>query len=322
MTPTTGTHRPSRVRQFIALLRQTFTEWSDDKVPTYAASLAYYTVFSLAPTLLIALAIAGFVFGEEAARGALQTQLNGIIGESTAQTVQDAMANASRQGAGILATIIGVVVLVFAATGVFAELQGALNTVWKVKPQKTSGVLAYLRTRFLSLAVVLGIGFLLLVSLVVSALLSAFGGWMGTFMPGWKVVGNIINLLVSFGVITVLFAMMFKLLPNRKLAWRDVWLGAGVSSLLFAIGKYFIALYLTKSAVASSYGAAGSLAALLVWVYYSSMTMLFGAELAQVFARRHGTLASEPPAKAPTPAPSPGYRPSARPTPALAGGPR
>jgi membrane protein len=279
----------SAPRALYALARQTLSEWLDDNAPTWAASLAYYTVFSLAPTLIIALAIAGAVFGEDAARGAVQAQLEGIIGVTTAATVQAAMVSASREGSGGFATAVGVLLMVFAATGVFSQLQGALNTIWKVKPAATT-VLAFLRTRFLSLAVVMGIGFLLLVSLVVSAATSALCGYVGGALGGWKVLMQVVNLVVGAVASSLLFAMMFKLLPDLKVRWRDVWLGAAVSAVLFTLGKSLIALYLATAATESSYGAAGSLAALLVWVYYSSMTTLFGAELAQVYARRHGSL--------------------------------
>ena len=284
----------SALRNFVNLLKQTLSDFSDDKASTFAASLAYYTVFSLAPTLVIALAIAGAVFGDDAARGAVQEQLKGILGETTAKGVQDLMVSAAVQKSGVFATIVGIIITLFAATGVFAEIQSALNTIWKAKPAPINTVLSFLKTRFLSIGVVLGIGFMLLVSLVFSALLSAFGSWVGNQLPGWTVVTQIINLLVSVGVITGLFGLMFKLLPDIKIAWRDVWLGAGISAGLFTVGKFLIALYIAKSAVASSYGAAGSMAALLVWVYYSSLTMLLGAELSHVYARTRGSLTEQP----------------------------
>jgi membrane protein len=271
--------------------RQTVTEWLDDQGPTWAASLAFSAVFSLAPTLIISLAVAGAVFGEDAARGAVQAQLEGVIGAPTAAMVQAAMVSARTAGAFGLATVLGVLLMVFAATGVFAQLQGALNVIWKVKPAPTTFV-ALLRTRLLSLVVVLGIGLLLLVSLLASVATSALGG-AGT----WQALMPLVNLGVSGGALTLLFAMMFKVLPDVTVHWRDVWLGAAVAAGLFTLGKFLIALYLTTAATESSYGAAGSLAALLVWVYFSSMATLLGAELAQVSSRRRAAQggAREPP---------------------------
>ncbi len=278
----------------LALFKETGAQWLDDKAPTFAASIAYYTAFSLAPTLVIALAVAGAVFGADAARGAVEQELTGFIGPAAAEAVQGVMASNSTRGSGLFASIVGAILMIFAATAVFAELQTALNVIWKVKPKQTNGVLAFLRTRFLSLGVVLGIGFLLMVSLVISAVIGMIGNRVGLMVPGWATLMQVFNVVLSFAAITVLFAMMFKLLPDEKIAWRDVWLGAAVSSGLFAFGKYLIALYITESAVASSYGAAGSLAALLIWVYYSSLTTLFGAELAQVYAHARGSLKSAP----------------------------
>jgi membrane protein len=282
-----------------SLVRQTISEWSDDNASTRAASLAYYTAFSIAPTVIIAIAIAGALFGESAARGEIHHQLQGLLGDAGAKVIEDMVDSAAKPGRGLVATLVGVAVLLFAATGVFAELQSALNAFWKARPHHGSGVVAFIRTRVVSFAMVLGIGFLLLVSLVVSAVLSALGHWFAGLTTEAATMMRVIDQLVAFGAATVLFALIYKVLPDRKVAWSDVWLGAAVTSALFNLGKYGIALYLTKGSVASSYGAAGSFAALLVWVYYSSMILFLGAEFTQVYARRKGSLqhTSKPPAK-------------------------
>jgi membrane protein len=276
--------------KLLSLLKRTVSEWSDDKASTQAASLAYFTIFSIAPVLIIAVAVAGLVFGEEAARGEIQTQIQGLVGEAGAKVIESMMVSASKPSASLLASIVGLLALIFGATGVFAQLQDSLNIIWKVKPPKLNGVVSFLRVRFLSFSMVLGIGFLLLVSLVLSAGLAAAGAYLGSRLPGWEVVWQALNLVISFGVITVLFAMIYKILPDVKVAWRDVWLGAAVTALLFALGKLGIGLYLGKGSVASSYGAAGSLAILLLWVYYSAMILFLGAEFTQVYARTHGSL--------------------------------
>jgi membrane protein len=282
-----------RIRDAYTLVKRTVTEWSEDSASTRAAALAYFTIFSIAPTLIIATAIAAAIFGRDAAQGEIHRQIQGLVGASGAKLVEDAINSANKPGRGTLATLIGLVVLIFAATGVFAELQNALNAFWKAKPRHVNGIIAFLRVRFLSFAMVLGIGFLLLVSLVVSAALSAFGNWIGTYTDDWATVAQLINHLVAFAIITVLFAMIYKVLPDRKVAWRDVWLGALVTSLLFNLGKIAIGLYIARTSVASSYGAAGALAVLLVWVYYSAMILFLGAEFTQVYARMFGSLRGE-----------------------------
>jgi membrane protein len=245
--------------------------------------------------LIIAVAVAGFAFGDEAARGEIKNQIDGLVGKSGAGVIEAMMTSASKPGEGVVASVFGVIALLFGATGVFAQLQDSLNIIWKAKPRKTNGVISFLRTRFLSFAMVLGIGFLLLVSVVLSAGLAALGKLFGDRLPGWEGVWQFVNLSISFGVITVLFAMIYKILPDVKIAWKDVWLGAAVTSLLFTLGKYGIGLYLGKSSAASSYGAAGSLAIVLLWVYYSSMLLFLGAEFAQVYARSYGSLKEQGP---------------------------
>ena len=275
------------------MLKQTLSEWVDDNVPAQAAALAYYTLFSVAPMIIIAIAVAGLVFGQEAAQGEIQKQLQSLIGDAGAKVVEDLVASASKPSSGILATIVGILVLGFAATGVFAQLQDSLNTIWKVKKKPRNGVLAFVRQRLLSFAMVLGIGFLLLVSLVLSAALSAAGTFLMGLMPGWETVLQLVNLAIAFAVTTVLFAMIYKVLPDTRVAWKDVWLGAAVTSFLFSLGKLGIGLYLGKSSVSSSYGAAGSFAVLLLWVYYSSQLLFLGAEFTQVYSRWHGSRHAE-----------------------------
>ncbi len=270
--------------------KETVTRWTEDKASALAAALAYYALFSLAPLVLIAVAVAGLVFGRQAAEGQLYTQIAGLVGDASAKAVQGLVASMHQQkGGGVIATIIGIATLLFGASGVFAQLQDSMNTIWKAKPPTTNGIVEFLRVRLLSFSMVLGIGFLLLVSLVLSAILAAVGDYLGSFIPGGAAVGQVLNATVSLVVVTVLFAMIFKLLPDTKVAWRDVWLGALVTSLLFTIGKFAIGFYLGKASVASSYGAAGSVVILLLWVYYSSLILYFGAEFTHVYSMRHGS---------------------------------
>ena len=275
-------------RQVFALLKQTLDEWLDDRGFTRSASLSYYTVFSIAPLLLIAVAVAGFVFGKDAVTGELERELQGLVGESGATAIQEMMKSAGKRSGGIVATVLGIVMLFVGSTGAFVELQDTLNDMWGVDKNKSSGVLGFLRARVLSLAMVLVIAFLLLVSLVVSTGLAAMGAYAGGVFPGWQVALQVVNLLVSFAVITALFAAIYKVLPNTEVAWKNVWLGAAFTSVLFAIGKMIIGLYLGKSSVSSSYGAAGSFAVLLIWINFSSMILFFGAEFTQVLSRSRG----------------------------------
>ncbi|RKG71989.1 YihY/virulence factor BrkB family protein [Corallococcus exercitus] len=292
------------------LLKQTLSEWLDDNVPAQAAALAYYTLFSVAPMLIIAIAVAGLVFGQEAAQGEIQNQLRSLIGDAGAKVVEDLVASASKPSSGILATVVGVLVSAFAATGVFVQLQDSLNTIWKVKKKPMNGLLAFVRQRLLSFAMVLGIGFLLLVSLVLSAALAAAGTFLMGLMPGWETVLQLVNLAIAFTVTTVLFAMIYKVLPDTRVAWKDVWLGAAVTSFLFSLGKLGIGLYLGKSSVSSSYGAAGSFAVLLLWVYYSSQLLFLGAEFTQVYSRWHGSRHAERQAAQPPQSESQGSPPA------------
>jgi membrane protein len=273
----------STLRRLCSLLKQTVSEWLDHNALSRAASLSYYTVFSIAPLLLIAVAIAGFVFGRRAVSGELAAQLQGLLGPSSAVTVEQMMASAGKLRSGVAASIAGVALLVVGSCGAFVELQDTLNAIWGVDKKKTSGIVGFLRARLLSFAMIGVIAFLLLVSLVVSAALAAFGHFANDRLPGGEALFHVVNFVVSFAVITFLFAAIFKILPDVKVPWRDVWLGSAVTSLLFVIGKLLIGLYLGKSSAASSYGAAGSFAVLLIWIYYSAMIVLFGAEFTQVY---------------------------------------
>jgi membrane protein len=265
------------------------SKWSADRAPRLGAALAYYTVFSLAPLLVIVIAIAGFVFGQEAAQGYIVQQIGALVGERSARAIQDMVENARQPTTGILATIIAVVTLLLGASGVFGQLQDALNTIWEVKAKPGRGFMGLLRDRFLSFVAVLGTGFLLLVSLVLSAALAALGKVLSGMLPAPESVLQGLNFIVSIAVITVMFGMIFKFLPDATIRWNDVWIGAAVTALLFTLGKFAIGLYLGKSNVASVYGAAGSLVILLVWVYYSSQILLFGAEFTAVYANRYGS---------------------------------
>ena len=282
------------------LLKRTYSKWNEDHAAGLGAALSYYTVFSLAPLLMIVIAIAGFVFGQEAAQGQIMGQIQGLVGEESAKAIQSMIEEARKPAAGILATVIATVMLLFGATGVFAQLQESLNIVWKVKEKPGEGMWKMLKDRFLSLMAVLGTGFLLLISLVISAGLSAVGATLEHVLPGPEFVLQMINFLVSFAVVTLLFAMIYKLLPDKPVRWDDVWIGASITSLLFTIGKFFIGLYLGKSDVGVAYGAAGSLVVILIWVYYASQIFLFGAEFTAVYAESRATqLAPTPHAQEP-----------------------
>jgi membrane protein len=269
------------------LLKQTFSEWSEDKVPRLGAALAYYSVFSLAPLLLVVIAVAGVFFGREAAQGKIIEELQGLLGTEAAQAINKMLESAAQPTDGLIASAIGIFLLLLGATGVFGQLQDALNTIWEVAPKPGRGLIGIIRDRFLSLAVVAGTAFLLLVSLVVSAGLSALNS---TYGSSWSpLVGQSINMIVSFAVTTVLFGMIYKILPDAQIGWRDIWLGAAITSLLFTVGKFLISLYIAHGSVASVYGAAGSFVVILIWVYYSSQILLFGAEFTQVYASKFGS---------------------------------
>ena len=272
-----------------SLLKQTVTEWNQDQATVLAAALAYYTIFALAPTLIIVVAVAGLVFGQGEAQQALLEEVTAAVGSDVAGVLRTLLQNTAQSGSGILATVIGVALLVFGATGLFAQLQNALNRVWGVKPNPSAGVMNLIRTRVLSLGMVLVIGFLLLVSLLLSAALSVISGYFEGLLPGEETFWQFVNFALSTAAITLLFAMIFKYLPDVKIAWRDVWVGALVTALLFALGRFLIGYYIGSSSAASTYGAAGSLVVLLLWIYYSAQILLFGAEFTQVYGRHFGS---------------------------------
>jgi membrane protein len=282
------------------LIKKSCEAWVDDYAPSMGAALAYYTMFSLAPFLIVVIAVAGLVFGAEAARGEIVSQLRGLTGEEGALAVQGLLTSASHPAKSVFASILGVVTVLVGATSVFAELQSALDRIWRAPvQQQSSGLTGLLRGRLLSFGMIVTIGFLLLVSLVMSAALAALGTWSGGFLPGWEITLHAVNLVVSFAITTVLFAMIYQILPRVRVAWRDVWVGSAVTALLFSLGKLAIGLYLGKAGVTSGFGAAGSLVVLLVWVYYSAQIFLLGAEFTWVFAHSHGSRSGEPEGAAP-----------------------
>lgn len=285
-------------KHFYDLAKKSVSAWIDDYAPSMGAAISYYTVFSIAPLLIIVIAVAGFVWGREAVQGQIVDQLSGMIGKEGASGVQALIESANKPVHGLIATIISIGILILGATTVFAELQSSLDRIWNVPPEKkASGLWATLRARVLSLGFILGLGFLLAVSLVFGAGVAAFGSWVNGVLPGWEVALQLINIVISLAISTVLFAMIFKLMPQAKISWRDVWVGAVVTAVLFEVGKSLIGLYIGKSGVTSSFAAAGSLVVLLVWVYYSAQIFLLGAEFTWAYAHGHGSLAgSEAPA--------------------------
>ncbi|MDM9382672.1 YihY/virulence factor BrkB family protein [Chlorogloeopsis sp. ULAP01] len=271
------------------LFQETFSEWQKDKASRLAAALSYYTIFSIAPLLIIVIAVAGAVFGEAAATNAIFNQLQGLIGPEGAKVIQNAIDNANRPQAGTIASLISIVVLLFGATGLFTELQDALNTIWEVQPKPGKAMKNMVRQRFLSFAMVLAIGFLLLVSLVVSTVLAAIIGYFQNLLPGVDFLWQIVNFIISFAITTVLFGLIFKVLPDVKITWKDVLIGAAITSLLFSLGRYALGHYLGNATFGSTYGAAGSIVVILVWVNYAAQILFFGAEFTQVYSRRYGS---------------------------------
>ena len=276
------------------LAKKSAIAWSADYASSMGAALAYYTLFSLAPLLLLVIAVAGLAFGAEAARGQIVGQLGGMIGKEGATAVEGMLKSGSEPAKSIIASIISIVTLVVGATSIFAELQSDLDRIWRApEVVKPSGIWGMLRTRLLSFGLIVSIGFLLLVSLVVSAGLAAMGTWWGAWFGGWVVTLQIVNQIVSLLFVTALFALMYRILPSVRVAWYDVWYGAAATGVLFTIGKYAIGLYLGKAGVSSGFGAAGSIVVLLVWVFYSSQIFLLGAEFTWIYAHSHGSKVGE-----------------------------
>lgn len=271
------------------ILRRALAGWWNDDVPRLGASLAFYTLFALAPILVVAIAIGGLIFGPEAVRGEIVGQIQGLIGRGGAEAVQSMLEGASKPSTSITATVVGIITFFLGATGAFLELQTALNTIWRVKPKSDGRYLQILvMQRVISFGLVVALGFLLVTSLLVSAGLAAIDTYMGNAFPGVVVLWEALNVLVSLGVITLLFAMIYKVLPDVKLVWRDVWVGALVTAGLFTIGKLVIGLYLGTTSIASTYGAAGSVVVILVWVYYSAQVILLGAEFTRAYVEEFG----------------------------------
>jgi membrane protein len=285
------------------VMRRALVGWWNDNVPRLGASLAYYTLFALSPVLLVATGIAGLVFGPEAVRGEIVGQIQGLVGRQGAEAVQAMLESAARPSSSIPATIVGLVTLFLGATGAFLELQTALNAIWRVKPRPGTSVRVFVVQRLISFGLVVGVGFLLLVSLLVSAALAALNRYLGHIFPALTALWEAGNVLVSLFVITLLFAMVYKILPDVRLRWRDVWIGALVTAGFFSVGKQLIGLYLGTSSVASSFGAAGSVVVLLVWVYYSAQVVLLGAEFTRFYVERFR--GQPPPMKHAQPDPSP-----------------
>ena len=262
----------------------------DDYAPSMGAALAYYTVFSLAPLLVIVISVAGLIFGADAVSGAIFGQINGLMGADAAKGIQDLLSSVSKPSTGIIGTILGVVFLLVGATSVFGELQDALDRIWRAPARaKAGGLLTLLRTRLLSFGMILGIAFLLMVSLVTGAAIAAFGTWWGSWFGGWEVLAQVINAVIGFVMTTAVFALIYKLMPRVKVSWGDVWVGAAVTALLFTAGRLLISLYIGKTNVASGFGAAGSVAVVFVWVYYSAQVFLVGAEFTWIYAQRMGS---------------------------------
>lgn len=273
-----------------AMLKQMFRAWLDDYVLSMGAALAYYTMFSLAPLLLIVVAIAGLMFGQDAARGEIEVQLRSLMGESGATAVQELLKSVHKPAQGVVATLLGIAMLLIGATSVFGELQDALDRIWKVPAQgKVGGWIALVRSRLLSFGMVLALGFLLVVSLLVSAALVAAGKWWSPAFGDWVGLATVINALSSFLVVAVLFAFIYKIMPRAHIRWSDVWVGALATAMLFTLGKSLIGLYIGRSGIVSGFGAAGSLVVVLLWVYYSAQIFLIGAEFTWAYANTFGS---------------------------------
>lgn len=283
------------LKQIRRLINKSVNAWLDDFAPSMGAALAYYTLFSIAPLLIIVIAIAGLVFGQDAARGEIVAQIQGLIGRDGAIAVQGLLKSTSEPAQGFLAIVLSTLLLIVGATTVFAELQSDLDRIWRVPaPARQMGILVLLHTRLLSFGLVLGLGFLLLVSLVIGAAIAAVGKWWDGYFAGWEAMFHAIDFCISFAISTVLFAMIYKLMPRARIAWQDVWIGAAVTALLFEIGKMLIGLYLGKTSVASGFGAAGSLVVLLVWVYFAAQIFLLGAEFTWAYAQERRLQEKQP----------------------------
>jgi membrane protein len=276
----------------VALGKQAVAAWVDDYASSMGAALAYYTLFSLAPLLLIVVSIAGLVFGADAARGEIFAELRDLVGDDGAAAAQSLLQSVNKPTQGVFATVVGIGTLLLGAASVFVELQNALDRIWRAPPRQGSGLWNLISSRLLSFGMVLGIGFLLIVSLIASAAIAALGKLYSEAFGGWAILAEGLNFAISFAVVTTLFALIYKILPRVRIGWRDVWAGAAVTALLFSIGKSLLGLYLGRSGLASGFGAAGSLIVLLVWMYYSAQIFLLGAEFTHVYSHACGTRAN------------------------------
>jgi membrane protein len=277
------------------LVKAAASAWVSDYAPSMGAALSYYTVFSLAPVLLIVVSVTGLVFGEEAARGEVFEQIAGLVGAESAQAIEQMLSALRKPGRGAIGTAVGLVTLLIGATTVFGELQDALDRIWRAPVREgSSGLWGLLRARLLSFGMILGIAFLLMVSLVLSAAIAALGKWWGGLFGEWEALLQAVNLLVGLALTTAVFALIYKLMPRVKVRWHDVWLGAFTTAVLFSVGKFLIGLYIGKSGIASGFGAAGSLVVVFLWVYYSAQIFLLGAEFTWVYAKTFGSMRSLP----------------------------
>jgi membrane protein len=282
------------MKQWFALVKEAVSAWINDSAPSKGAALAYYATFSIAPLLFIAMSVAGLIFGAEAVQGAVLAQLADLMGENGAKGVEEMLANLERPERGVWGTVIGATLLLIGASTVFAQLQAALDAIWQVPmPPKSSGLWNFIRARLLSFGMVLGMAFLIIVSLLFSAVVAALGKWWGPYFG--ESVGHILDLTVSFGLLTAVFALIYRYIPRAHIPWRDVWVGAAVTAALFTLGKWGIGLYLGKSSVASGFGAFASLVIVMVWVYYSAQIFLLGAEFTWVYARHFGSRRGQAP---------------------------
>ena len=285
---------PAPAKKGFDLLKETAASWSNDRAPAMGAALSYYSMFSIAPLLMIVISVAGLFFGADAVRGAIFAQVSDLMGENAANAIQEMLAHASRPSTGVIATAISFVVLLLGASGVLRQLQSALDFIWRApEPEKQGGIWSFLRSNLLSIGMVFAMAFLIMVSLVFSAVLATLGKWWGGIFGGWQILADILDIVVSFGLLTAVFAMIYKVMPRVHIDWRDVWVGAAVTALLFTIGKFLIGLYLGKSSIASSFGAFGSIVIIMVWIYYSAQIFLFGAEFTWVYAHAYGSRRAE-----------------------------
>ena len=282
-------------RTLLRLLKDAASSWSGDHAQAMGASLAYYSLFSIAPLLLIIISVAGIFFGEDAVRGAVFDQLADLMGASGANAIGEMLAHAHQPKTGGLAAAIGVLLLLFGASGVFGQLRAALDQIWRAPSSaKSSGVWRWLRANLLSMGMVFAMAFLIAVSLVLSTVVSTLGKWWGAYLGGWTIVAHVLDVAISFGMLTAIFALIYKVMPRARVEWHDVWIGAATTAALFTAGKFLIGLYLGKSSIGTSFGAFGSLAIFMVWVYYSAQIFLFGAEFTWVYAHELGSRRAEP----------------------------